>query len=368
MVKIPFIDFYNPSRTAKIYHMTNRHNISEARVSPPQPTEQAMSLNREGIALASANKLDEAIAVLKKAQLLNPRLTSTLHNLGAVHMLKGDMAEAAICYRRLIESEPNSPKSHFNLANIYRNLGNRQDAIKHLRQVIALAPNHHSASHLLATCTGETPDRAPASFVAELFDQYSSTFEQVLTGELAYKTPTALCSMLVEEAVFSLPFANALDIGCGTGLAGVAFMDHCQRFTGVDLSQKMLDQCIKKGIYQSLINADVVDFMNTTTERFDVFIAADAFIYFGDLAPVFSGIKRCAGPNAYVIFSTEAMEGEGFRLTPTGRFTHSTDYVERVISDLRMQLVASRSEVIRKEQNTDVQGDLFLVSVKKLAQ
>ena len=44
-------------------------------------------------------------------------------------------------------------------------------------------------------------------------------------------------------------FGTMLDLGCGTGLAGVAFRPHVDWLVGVDLSPKMIEEARRKALY-----------------------------------------------------------------------------------------------------------------------
>ena len=48
-----------------------------------------------------------------------------------------------------------------------------------------------------------------------------------------------------------------LDLGCGTGLAGLAFQPLAARLDGVDLSPAMIEKARARGIYDHLDVADL---------------------------------------------------------------------------------------------------------------
>lgn len=128
-------------------------------------TQQALSLNKLAINLASDMKLTEAVQLLLQAASLCPSLAATHQNLGAVQMMRNETTEALNCFLRAIKFDSKHVGAHFNLANIYRGLGMTKEAISHLKIVVALDPAHHSAGHLLSATTGKTPDQAPLRYV-----------------------------------------------------------------------------------------------------------------------------------------------------------------------------------------------------------
>ena len=86
-----------------------------------------------------------------------------------------------------------------------------------------------------------------------------------------------------------MKFDSALDLGCGTGLAGAAFRHCCGRLVGVDLSPAMLAQARAKGLYDRLVEGDVAEFLAgeaAAQARYHLILAADVFMYLADLAAV----------------------------------------------------------------------------------
>ncbi|MFX8227089.1 methyltransferase domain-containing protein, partial [Acinetobacter baumannii] len=66
-----------------------------------------------------------------------------------------------------------------------------------------------------------------------------------------------------------------LDLGCGTGLAGVTFMALAAHLAGVDLSPRMVEKARQRGLYDELGVGDVVEAMRRTPGGWDLLVAAD---------------------------------------------------------------------------------------------
>jgi len=94
-----------------------------------------------------------------------------------------------------------------------------------------------------------------ASETQNMYNEWSASYEADM-GRNGYATPARCAAALAEHATDkSLPL---LDFGCGTGLAGQAFVD--AGFTvidGVDLSPDMIAQADAKQIYRNLQILDV---------------------------------------------------------------------------------------------------------------
>ena len=65
---------------------------------------------------------------------------------------------------------------------------------------------------------------------------------------------------------------RALDIGCGTGLAGALFIQQGHSLYGIDISERMSKQAISKG-YKAVLSCDLTAEMIPWTDEFDCAIS-----------------------------------------------------------------------------------------------
>jgi tetratricopeptide (TPR) repeat protein len=84
--------------------------------------------------------LDEAIAVLKLGLERHPGYMSARVSLGKINLEKGQMIEARTEFENVIQSIPDNLYAHKKLAEIYRDTGERDLAIKAYRTVLKLNP------------------------------------------------------------------------------------------------------------------------------------------------------------------------------------------------------------------------------------
>ena len=82
-------------------------------------------------------------------------------------------------------------------------------------------------------------------------------------------------------------FKRAIDLGCGTGLAAAAFAKQVDHFIGIDLSPGMIKQARATELYAELEVADMIEGVRGKADASaNLVVAADAFVYLSDLAPV----------------------------------------------------------------------------------
>jgi len=68
-------------------------------------------------------------------------------------------------------------------------------------------------------------------------------------------------------------FAKGLDLGCGAGIMGEILGERIEHLTGVDMNRKSLDHASSGAGYDDVIEADVIEFLNSNSGEYDLIIA-----------------------------------------------------------------------------------------------
>lgn len=273
----------------------------------------------------------------------------------------------------------------------------KENAENALRNSITLDATNADAELLLQSITGldgsSVHERKPKEFVAELFDSFADTFDEKLVNGLGYKVPEMVGSVAKELGTFK----SVLDAGCGTGLAGRFLRPLIETngiMVGVDASQKMLNVAKKcttqKGcglktdtvvsrdveeefpLYDDLLVLDLEE-MNlentlqirrgTAVSGFDLIVAADVLVYFGNVTKLLKTFSNISIPGATLIFTCErATEEEaplGWRLLSSGRFAHTKNHVVNAGLEAGYKMIMYKEIVPRMEKGEEVRGHLF---------
>ena len=218
----------------------------------------------------------------------------------------------------------------------------------------------------------------------------------------------------------------ALDIGCGTGLLAEAISQHASIVMGVDLSTGMLSRAEDLGIYSHLYSGDMIQWLNalgswwvkegylpktstTTTIITDededdgvrrkssgsiirdvpstmnmadapglqplldthvrlgplLIVAADVFVYVGELSEVFKAVSVLLSNSGSFIFTTEHLlssNSNGYQLQPSGRFAHTKEYLMRLAYEHDLVLNSMTEVTPRVENGRPVDGLLVVLS------
>ena len=227
-----------------------------------------------------------------------------------------------------------------------------------------------------------------AACVEEMFDDYAPTFEQSLVTELNYKLYNELPGILdtVQKQQQHLddnsgtppPLSTtlAVDLGCGTGLAGQALKSRCVgRLVGCDLSRRMLLVAKKKeGVYDSLAACDCVAYLhrNVKPATADLIIAADVLVYMRDLADLFDEVVAALRPGGLFAFSTEmasseevggapAEGGTGWIERPTERIAHSEEYLRWLAARVSLKVSHLSETIVRHDSGRGLPGHLVVM-------
>ena len=219
-------------------------------------------------------------------------------------------------------------------------------------------PGDPTFEHLSAAAAGRSTACAPAGYVTNLFDSVARQFENHLVRELEYQVPEALAKLVRPELEAS---ACVIDLGCGTGLVGVALAATGARIIGVDLSPRMLEIAARRGVYATLEKGDLAEVLaRTKAASVQAVLAADVFIYIGDLTAMFPAVARVLAPQGLFAFSVESLESGTYRLQPTGRYAQSLAYLRTLAAQSGLQERTLERTLIRREGHGHAEGWLAL--------
>jgi predicted TPR repeat methyltransferase len=272
----------------------------------------------------------------------------------------GRFPDAAASYREAIALRPAFADAHHYLGNALQALDDRAGALAAWREALALGGDGDALRFAMASLdAGEAPAAAPAGYVKALFDDYADRFDAHLTGTLAYRTPERIGAALAELA---LPDGLAtLDLGCGTGLCAPILRPRSRLLVGVDLSANMLDKARARGDYDVLDCAEIGAWLTGRAAAFDLVVAADVLVYFGDLAPLMGQVSAVLHPDGWFVSSIEMHPGDGFVLQASSRYAHALAYVEATGLDAGLRVHATSAVVLRHDRGQPVHGHVMVL-------
>lgn len=324
-----------------------------------------------GNALQSLRRLDDAVESYDRALHLKPGWAEVYCAQGTALQRLRHFDAALDSYARAVAIKPGYALAHYYRGNTLRAMGRKDEAVAAYQLAQEHGDDPQTIAYALASLgVGDTPAALPNEYVRSLFDQYADHFDQHLLEVLDYQTPAFLDQLLrASLAPEDLQNLNTLDLGCGTGLCAPYLRPLSRTLTGVDLSDKMLDKARTRGLYDSLVCGDLLPLLSQQTGDCDLAVAADVFVYIGDLAPVFAGVRQALRGGGHFCFSVEALEEDGggdhqardFALRPSNRYAHALGYLRRLAGEHGFDVVAAQPLLARQENGTQVAAHALLL-------
>lgn len=325
----------------------------------------AEAFNNLGTVLLAKNRVPEATKAYQRAIALKPDYADAYGNLAGILVQQESYALAAECSRRALQAKPDYFLAYRHLAVAYERLGQREKAIAAYHEALRCQPNEEETRYCLAAIAQESvPASAPAAYVQGLFDSYAGRFDSHLRETLKYRAPELVARAVGEARPEGQ--LETLDLGCGTGLSGVALRPQARTMVGVDLSAGMIAKARERGIYDELVVDELTAAMKKMTRQFDLIAACDVFVYIGDLAPTFAAATAALRAGGLFAFSVEADdEADTYRLRPTRRYTHALRYIRSLAQANGLAEVSVSRQALRTEKEQNVEG--WIVVLQKPA-
>jgi predicted TPR repeat methyltransferase len=314
------------------------------------------TLTNLGAARLKLGKFQEAADLLQEALAQEPDNAEALGHRAAALAELGRQGEALACVERALALDPGVGPAWTLRGSLLKDLGRPGEAAQAYQQAIAQGADPELNRYYLAALTvgGEVPQAPPAQYVQALFDGYADGFEEHLVEVLKYRAPRILVDRL---RATQRRFDCALDLGCGTGLCGLLLKPLVASLHGVDLSGNMVQRAAARGVYDSLVQADLARYLAQTEQKYDLVLAADVFIYVGALEAVFDGVARVMPPGGTFCFSVEACEeGPELSLRPSLRYAHSSRYIQKLAEQYGFEIEDTAGHSIREDQGQPIPG------------
>jgi predicted TPR repeat methyltransferase len=177
-----------------------------------------------------------------------------------------------------------------------------------------------------------------------------------MRDDLEYKGPERLINA-IRSVIGDRTALQVLDLGCGSGFAGVVLRSLAARMIGIDLSPDMIELARKREIYDALEVAEITEWLETHDEKFDMISCCDCLIYFGDLRRITACASKRLKPGGVFALTTESTPVFPFRITDTGRYEHHPDHVRDAAVAAGLSVAHIEQAFLRFEYGAEVTGN-----------
>ena len=289
-------------------------------------------------------------------------------NLGVLAEKENFEDHAINHYLNTLNIDPHYYPAHYNIALVFLIKQHPSKAKKHLEAALSLKSDNQNIKFMLAAIEKDPRLKAaPQEHVKNLFDQYADYYDKHMLEALDYQLPGQILSFYHKlYGINKESKLNILDLGCGTGLAAEKFKPYAKNLTGVDISTNMLAHARLKDFYQHLVLDDVINFLKTHQEQFDLILAADTLIYFGELDTIFEWIATRLSTGGKCLFNLEEGSKSPYIVDQSGRFLHHPSYINQLIEKNNLKLIRATTAISRQQNNQSVSSLLYCME-KSLA-
>lgn len=191
-------------------------------------------------------RLPEALEEYRTAVVIDPGIPEISNNLGVILKDIGEYEEALGLFFNAFNQRPETGEFSVNIAETLTLLHGQEPetAVKIAQNWRRQAPDNAFAVHICAALQGKLENENNQIYVEKLFDNFADNYELVLQ-KLDYGVVRSLRN-------FTGPVEGTLvDLGCGTGLAGLAYQAAGTRLVGVDISEKCSPRPAKRNLQKT---------------------------------------------------------------------------------------------------------------------
>jgi len=269
------------------------------------------------------------------------------------------------CFAKAYEIDNDFQEAAAALARSYLRASEVEKAKEYFKKAFDLKSNDEESKFFLEVLSNLNPSIMPISLIEEFFDQVAENYEDYSEEILKYRVPSIVAPIIFK--LYKKYFENRdpyiLDLGCGAGIFAkeLAKKQFNCLLTGVDISFNMLKVTQSKNLYNSLIQANVIDYLKSAEEKFHFIIALDLFIYIGNLDNIIAEIDRILFRDGIFIFTIEHEEQNDFAIDATMRYRHSKQYIGKLLAKNDMQILEEKNMFIRQEKEKKIYGSLYVV-------
>jgi predicted TPR repeat methyltransferase len=406
-----------PARYAlgMIYFQGSQFDSAESLFSEAANADPASAdaLCMRGVTLVKLSRASEALACFEQALAVKPDFIEALSNHATTLLELGRRQEGLDGLDRVLALDPGHVLSWNNRGNALFSFGRYSEAVESYDRALAIYPEFPDARQNRLLALGEMnrdgpgfaevlcqqgedlmsrekfsealtrfeealkarpdfPEARNLHTIAyrqayrRLFDDSALLFEDSLLNNLNYRGHLQLREMAEKVWPGARSALRVLDLGCGTGLVGDQFHAWTLgggRLDGIDFSARMLDEARKRGIYNNLYLGEIEQMLGSGGEIYDLMLAADTLIYFGDLDALLFGAAHHLVPGGFFIFTIERKDGSGWEPTPKRRFRHSESYVRECAARAGLTFAGREESTLRFETGAPVAG--FTIALRK---
>jgi predicted TPR repeat methyltransferase len=301
------------------------------------------------------------VASYDQAIELQPDYAQAYYNRGVALTKLGQLEAAVDSYNRAIQIQPDYAEAYYNRGKTLNDLGKLVEAVACFNKVLEISSDDmHDGARLQLARLGEVkmPDRTPESYMKSFYHSKAKVWDQ------ATKAPYhghQLVREAIDYVIEKEERLNILDLGCGTGSLADFLHSYASRLDGVDISPDMLERAAEREVYNNLVEEDLVQYLEETSNSYGLMVAAAVLIHFADLETVFSLVWDRLDEHGRFVFSLFQAAEEEVELNSFDMFAHSDQYIQQFVDRVGFRLCYQKEGIHEYRGIHAVVGVVYLL-------
>jgi predicted TPR repeat methyltransferase len=269
------------------------------------------------------------------------------------------------CLKRVVEMKPDHWDAWYDLGDAALNVGKRSEGRDAYQKYFEQNPDDAEIEHLLIALRDDAPPpRVSDRTIQCIYRDFADHYDTLMRDDLGYQGPERMHDA-IKGVIGEARGLRILDLGCGSGLAGLRLKPFAGHLTGIDLSPEMLALAKARGLYDRLEVAEITDWLEHADERFDIIACCDCLIYFGDLHRIVGAAAKRLNEGGMFAMSMERGARYPFALTDTGRYQHHPDHVCDAAAEARLTVARLDEAFLRLEYGTPVTAIYAVLTARR---
>lgn len=194
--------------------------------------------------------------------------------------------------------------------------------------------------------------------IIEFYDNFAESYDAKVLQERDYTAFKIIPGWVLSEIHEANPL-RILDLGCGTGLGSLGFMEGGHLVTGIDISPKMLEQA-QKHPFEKLICQSLESPFPFEDQTFDAAIMLGVMEFIQDPQRLFREVRRVLRPKGLFGMTVPKKLSKDAE-QEIGILTFETTLVEKTIGQSGFAILKDRDfqGFISKGRTVDYRGYLL---------
>ncbi len=317
--------------------------------------------NALGAALAGQGQLQQALKVFDQVIQLRPDDAQAHSNRGNALQELGQLEKALDSCNKAIQILPDYAEAYYNRGKALNDLGQLEEAAACFNKVLEISSDDmHDGARLQLARLGEVkmPDRTPESYMKNFYHSKAKVWDQATK---AHYHGHQLVREAIDYVIEKEERLNILDLGCGTGSLADFLHSYASRLDGVDISPDMLERATERRIYNNLVEEDLVQYLEETSNSYCLIVAAAVLIHFADLETVFSLVWDRLDEHGRFVFSLFQAAEEEVELNSFDMFAHSDQYIQQLVDRVGFRLCYQKEGIHEYRGIHAVVGVVYLL-------